>query len=422
MTPRNPGTSRLWHRLGATEPLFQIYSDTGFRNINDHNTLSVSISRGTAGPDYGVFPQTLEVATIVPLGIRTGTPIWCELTDYALSLIAPRIGASAAHIRMRYYGRIGKQTIDDISPTEQYATLHAAGWEAQLNNITEPVRIPSGRGIGRLVVDMSNPTGQREPRLRQEINLPAPSEQYGLIAETEEPSNYSEAIGKYVENLGFYLQTKRDGTGTLWPNQYRFQYASDHRKTDMPLTRSAAISPATWENGGTDISRNHRVEWTGPDRLYSNSYGYNTTYPNIPVVLHKMHHGKWDTNWNQPRRTAQAHLARDAVNRYSVTSLEIDLLYLITSRFASHRTQAKQLLELEAGDPIFLSKDWNPYVDGIQFATGITETITPDGWRMKIDLQPSELVTGYVSLDVPPKVWDSAQTEWNETAGTWHNL
>ena len=80
---------------------------------------------------------------------------------------------------------------------------------------------------------------------------------------------------------------------------------------------------------------------------------------------------------------------------------------------------AAQMLTLEAGEPVYLSGDWPTRLQGVHYAEGITETITPNEWRFELSLIPHALGAGTPSPSVPPLAWDSFTTAWADETRAW---
>lgn len=413
--------SRLWRTLGLEEPLIRVWSQDDLE-LDDHMIQSISIHRGAAEPAAGPQPHTLEVATTQPLSTRTGYRVYCDITPHGIGKLYALTGASQTGIKRRFYGRIGRQTMDDQGPGKIYSTLQAASWQAQLPNTAVEYNEIGGTGIGDFLVQISRPSGVDLPYMPAAY-APAVTNSYGTIAHySAEPVTYSDAIQKWCTDLGIYVKTHRDGTDWFVTNEWRTGNMFDALDTMMPLTRSQAISPATWEQPQENIWRTHRVYWTGDDpQPLTYAAGTDVENPRIPEVKYDMIHAAFYSNESQPRSVARAGFHTEHSQGYNIPEITVDLLYLATSDVNYHRTQAKQLLEMEVGDPILLSGDWNEYLRGVHFVSGITETITPDGWEMKLSIAPANKTVGEPSPEVPPRIWESAGTPWTEAGYAWNN-
>lgn len=412
--------SRLWKKLGATQNLFRMWSEDDLADIGDDRIKQISISRGSSTPEYGQHVQTLEVQTTLGLGVHTGKRVHIDLTTYAGNLLYSLCGALAAPTRPRFFGRIGKMTMDDVKPGQQHATIYAATWGAQLKNTAVKRQIAGGTPVADVVKYLHSPYGVG---LRKVPNVatPAPIGTYGYTWDVMEIDSFSDGIRKFVDDLGLYMHTLRDGNEVLTTTEYMWNQANAKLATTMPLTRSQAISPATWEQPAEDIPRQHWVTYKdGNGNNITNGYGNDTDNPNLPRVEYDMSHIRWVNNDNQPNRAAWIGYTRDRDNGYTIPSITIDLLRLITSPIEYHRIQAAQLLDLQVGDPVFLSGDWNTTVRGMHFATGIDETITPDGWDLTLSIHPADTVVGQPTPIIPPRVWESAEWPWNDETRAWN--
>ena len=149
----------------------------------------------------------------------------------------------------------------------------------------------------------------------------------------------------------------------------------------------------------------------------SDTWG-NLQDPYAVVVEHDLSQARFN-NEDQPRAEGYRLRALEWDGSYSIPSVEIDLLHLITSPRRYDRDQAARLLTMEIGDPVYLSGDWHHQLQGIHFATGITENITGAGWSLTFSISPAQTVVGSVSPTVPARVWDSATYPWSDESRTW---
>lgn len=411
--------SRLWKKLGLTEPMVHVWSEDGLE-ISDHNLTSIKISRGSSTAEAGIVPQTLEVATTFALASRADYRVHCDLTDSATARLYQYTRARPDYTKQRFYGRVGKMSLQDITyPRNQITTLTAASWEAQLKNIGTRWNFGKNTPVSSILQSLATPTGIGMPPLPPQIT-PADNTLYGYLADTMSDATYSDAIAAVAEDTNLFGKVMRDGAIYWQPNEYRNAQALQALENTMPITRSQAISPATWEQPSESVKATHRVKWYNGDIYREYSFGESVNNPNIAVVEHDMSKVTWPTNENQPMTSGAAFLERDSSDSWRIPSLTVDLLRLITSSTQSHRDQARQLLEMNAGDPVFLSGDWFGQLQGIHYAIGIDESITPDGWDLTLNLAPSKQVTGYDSPVIPPRTWESAGGRWTDRNTRWN--
>lgn len=413
-----PKVSRLWRKLGVTQPLVRVWNNAGL-DLNDHVIQSIKISRGSSEPEDGIHTPTAEVAVNTFDEVRSDEKFRIDLTAYATNLISELCGADRDKIRPRFYGRIGRETVTDITTRKRRMTLYAASWDAQLRNIKTKYTPSYNENVASFLIRTAAAPGSGLPS-RPEWTRPATGEQYGYVRRTdEEPVTYSEAIDKWAKDIGLYVQTRRDGSNRILTHELRWQWALDRLQTEMPITRSHAVSPATWEQPSADIPKSHRVLWSNTDGDQAGSWGWNVENPNMPVEIHDMSHVRWWTNEFQPKASGRTYQQRNMLTQYRLPSITFDILRLLTSSSHPQRRQAAQLISLEPGDPVFLSGDWHLQLRGIHFAVGIEESITPDGWEITLNLADSREVVGEASPRVPPRTWESAQFQWMNASGTW---
>lgn len=413
-------TSRLWRKMGATEPIFRLWGEDGLGPINDHGLKSVTINRGSARPQYGLTTDTLEVETALTLGVHSGGRVHFDLTDYGADLIEQWSFAQPAKTAPRFYGRVGKMTMNDVRSDRQHATVYAASWFAQLSNTTVPMLIPANTPVRDAARQISAPAGVGLPWVPV-LEWVSPQASYGYVYADMEVSGFDDGMGKLVSDLGIYGWVRRGGDGVIMTPAHMWEQAQLKMPSAFPLTRSQAISPATWEQPVENIAGSHWVSFRDETAaIRTRGYGDDPNNPNLRRVDYDMEHVRWSNDYTQPYTTAQVGYFRERDTGYAIPSLTVDLLYLLTSPVDYHRLQARQLLELEVGDPVFLSGDWNRPVRGINFATGLKEQITPDRWELTISLHPSDTVVGEQSPVVPARVWESADWPWDDETREWN--
>ena len=410
--------SRLWNRLGATQPMFRIWNSRGV-GLNDHEVKSIKISRGSAEPEDGIHTQTMEFETTAFDPVRAGEPIVVDLTTYGTQRLQALCGAREHIVKPRFSGRIGKQTVNDVQAGNQHTTFSCASWEAQLNNIDAAKHYTAGESVSAWIMRLGNGHGVGMPVL-PDWTAPAPASHYGHVrVSSEQPVTFKDEFDKWTKDIGLYIQTRRDGTNHILSHQYRWDRAlANLDGIYYPITRSQAISPATWEQPAENIAMNHRVDWWGPDGATYQRWGPDPDNINYAYENYDLTHVRWWTNDQQPVNTGKTYYNRNVLVQYRLPSLTFDILRLLNSPYVSHRDQARQLLELEPGDPVYLSGDWYGQLQGVSFAVGIDESITADGWDITLNLADSREVVGEVSPVVPARTWESASYRWESPPST----
>lgn len=419
--------SRLWKRLGLTQPMFRIWSETDSEfAMDDHAIKSISINRGSANSVFGTQEHTMEVNSAVPRGVRTTQPIHCDLTTSGANRLVALIGGDAASIRNRYYGRIGRQTIDDAGgiadESKWHTNFYCSKWQSQLENSDRVGNQIGGELVMYLFDHFMNPDASGLDYLPP-AEFPSLDEHYGWMSNTydlgEAKIPYSEFSTKYFTDPGYYVQNTRAGADRVLTIQYRQSQAQARLDSQLPITRSQAISPAQWEQPNEDRPSNHYVAWRDADGDRSAVTGPDPNDVRVPRTDHDVSYIRWASDYQPTQMMYASYGAERTDTGYRIPSITVDMLRLIDSPVYAHRLQARQLLRLEMGEPIYLSNDWHPYLRGIHFAVGITEKISPDGWEIELSLMPSISVTGFWTPEVPAQMWDSARYAWDEDTRQW---
>lgn len=421
--------SRLWRRLGLTSPLFNVWSeeDSEFQ-MTDHHIKAITITRGSANGTFGEQEHTLEVNSAVVRHVRTDRPIHCDLTSSGRDRLQSIIGGDGDNYRRRFFGRIGRQSVEDgggISTDRKWHTnIYASKWQSQLKNSDRVGNQIDGEPVMYLFDHFMRPTVSNLPYL-PDPEFPSNSWEYGTMLNNldlgQAKITYSEFSSRYFEAPGFYVQNTRAGADRVLTIQRRWDLAQYRLESFIPLTRSQVLAPALWDQPNENRPRNHTVIYKNVSGDWlRRTRGPDTNDVRIPLVEHDISYIGFPSI-HQPTQMLEARYAQDRTDTgYQLPTVEVDLLRLITSGNQSDRQQARQLLELEMGDPIYLSGDWATNIRGIHFASGVTEKITPDSWTLTLSLQPSISVIGYWSPTVPARVWDSAHVWWDNATSQWN--
>lgn len=406
--------SVLYRRLRPTASLFRFTLATG-TVLGDDAITSVTIKRGSTDPGGGVSPSTLEIGLSGYAAIRSGEPCEFALTGYGAQLLAGYTGANANVIQPRFSGRVGKQTVDDQGLL-QFTTILAASWTAQLGRVKNSYHPSAGTPVGTVLDRLL--TAPALPALTGPVRL-APPDHFGTVFATpDEPLTYSD-IDAWTTDLGVTVRETRAGGQQIMSHQQRMATATDNMDVLLPVLRSEALSPATWEQASETTPRNQRVTWGSGAGTNSDTWG-DLQDPYALVVDHDMTHVKFN-NEGQPRAEGYRLRALEWESSYSLPTVNVDLGALISSPRRYDQYLAADLMAMEVGAAVYLSGDWHHQLAGIHFATAITETITPAGWRVSLSLAPSQQVVGEVSPTVPARAWDSATYPWSDESRSWAN-
>lgn len=413
-----PKTSRLWKRLGANRPIFSVWSEERPGDIlDDRHITSITLNRGSSV--FGEQEHTIEVSTITYNSTWVDLPIHCDLTTYGMDRLNAIIGVYDA-IRPRYFGRVGKQTIDDDGKWK--STYFGSKWQRQLSNSDRVGNQISGKPVKYLYDHFMNPS---DPRLAYTPppQFSSPSPDYGVMVNDYDLGTakipYSDFSRKYFTDPGFYVQNMRIGADRVWTLKRRWEIAQSKLPTMIPLTRSQVLSPSQWGQPNEDHATNHRIVWRQGGQTQYYFVGPDVNDVRIPITDHDISYIQFPDRYQAEHLGFVSYGQERTDAPWRIPTVEIDLLRLITSPAPSHRSQARQLLALEMGDPIFLSGDWHPSLQGVHFATGITEKISANEWRITLLLDPSIAAVGAWSPAVPARTWESAQYPWNDETRKW---
>ncbi|MGP5362155.1 hypothetical protein ACTXLB_02475 [Brachybacterium tyrofermentans] len=404
--------SRLYRKLQPERPLFRLTLEDG-TDLRDDRLTGVTIKRGDGSPDAGVTPSTLEVGISVFAGLRSGQHSELSLTTYGAQLLASRVGATADVIQPRFVGRIGRQHVDDRGK-RQLTTLMGASWTAQLNRVLKSYAPTVGENISTVISELT--TSVALPRLFPPTRL-ATSDEYGTVHQAQDPQTYSD-IGRWTTDLGITVRDTRAGVQQMMTHPQRWEDALTRMSTRIPIIRSQALAPAQWDQSSEGIPRNHRLTWGYGAGTDTGLWGDDDDLKAV-VVEHDLTHARFN-NEDQIRAEGYRVRALEWETSYSIPEVEIDLLHLITSARQYDRDQAAELISLEVGDAVYFSGDWPIQLQGIQFVTGITETISGTGWSLNLSIAEAATVVGTGTPTVPARVWDSATYPWDDESRTWN--
>lgn len=411
--------------------MFSVWSllDDEFE-MTDHDLKAITINRGAAGAVFGEQDHTMEINSAVVRGVRTDYPIRCQLTNYGAQHLADRLGGDPAAFQDRFYGRIGRQVVDDaggigVEGGKWETSIYASKWQSQLRNLQRVGWQNNGEPVMSLFEQFIFRQYNNLPHMPNPI-FPSDSWDYGTMKNDydyeQQQITYGDFSTKYFDDLGYYVQNTRAGADQVLTIERRWSLAQYRLDKMLPLTRAQVLAPSQWEQPNEDRPRNHTViyQLVGNSEWQRRTIGPDPDDPRIELAEHDVSYVGWPTLY-QPTQMLAARYAQERTNTgYSLPSVEIDLLRLIDSDSEADRTQARQLLELEMGDPIYLSNDWANQIRGIHYATGITESISADGWNMTLSLVPTNVVVGEWSPDVTPQSWDSAREFWDEETRAWN--
>lgn len=397
---------RTLQRLGIPTPLLTVTA-SGHGLIRDDQIRSVVTHHGTQGPSEGLHPSTCEISTTLLTSILTGNNIKVELSEPAALRLLALTGASPTLTLARFSGRIGVQDVEDTG-RRQMVTLVSSSWSAQLSNSRTVYSAAKGAKLSGVLVGMMTP-----PHLAPLLTVTAADTGDYLFEAAE--GRFSDLFDKHASDIGISALHWRTGRVQLVARAGR-KAAAAAAAGQYPLTRSQVLAPSSWSQPSEIVADNMVAIYTNgvgqPVRVTAN-LGSPLSSPER--VLDWQHIQFYSEQW----RHIDTLEHRQSPNRYQLPSVTIDLLALLDSGTPYNLRQVGQLLSLNQGDPILLSGDWHPDIEGVNFVTGIDETLNKETWEMTLSLSPYLHVVGEQSPGVQPRIWDSARRAWDTETRRW---
>lgn len=381
---------------------------------------SVTITRGTNGRNVGHNPTTIEIGYAGRYDtLTTGEQQRVFLREAQGTALATFLGCTYADIMYRYQGRLGVIDVDDTGKLF-HTTTGGSSWLTQMNFSPASFTPTAGESLNSLYLDMTK------------ADSPARGIDFGTALGVTNVSHFAagestlfkSGLGDFVEDIGVMFQERRDGSTLSYSHSSRNALANTRLATEYPLMRHQAISPGKYKQSNERPAK--RIEYT----IYNETGGLATRVAEIENPTGELREteqvdwSRWQVHDvdNQLNREAYARVFDSSARLYQVPTITVDLLHLIRRGNTYAKQIAKQMLMLEVGEPIFLSGDWPPRIQGVHFAEGIKETIAKDEWTIELSLVPSAAAIGYTSPEVAGRAWDSVNTSWNSQTKKWNEF
>lgn len=416
--------SRLYSTFkpAADDVLFEVQvGDTVF---SDDQILSITTTRGAAGPAPSVTPSTVEVQLNgavnaprnEPLTIRTGARFASDLAS-----ASPYTGTE---VRQRFNGRKAHTSTEDRRWNRNdlrarwTTTITGASWTSLLRNTDRTTTATASLNCGSIVVATLN-----HPDLNtlQPVTY-ASLAKFDKIAQTIYSMPFNDAMGKFADELHTLVQHQRAGSVRVIPiTQRRDDLAA--AGPVWTILRAHCLSPATWSSPSEVATTQYSIRYTtSAGTPFTQEWPLSSDVSVIPLKGELV-----DVEYVQ-KQTDSLDLMMAArnratnVSRQGVESVTLDLGLLWRMGTPSSLRTIAEVLRLEAGAPVHLGADWPVAVRGPYFADQISESITPDGWTVEISLSHARYVLGLADVELPiplPLTWDATTSTWNTTPGTW---
>lgn len=373
------------------------------------------------GDMYGYTPATMETTAAGSLPARINGSVTVYLSQWLAEKITAGTPIPAARIRPRFVGRVGLDTIDDRGDKRaRHTNLRCSSWGALLGQSRRRITMHEG---GSLAAETRNIF--QHPSLSSMVSLSYGDPAYLDRVHATETGTYQDVADKYTKDIGTLIQQKRDGSlQLLAPNVRRLALEAGNR-TQYGYLRSHTLAPASWDQPVESL--------TGPlsikRRTADTSVAYVEPWPLPSGVVDALDMDTEPYDWSHIRINSQNYQhfmnARNLESnspRHSLSSVKFDLMRMVSSPREYDRLCAAQLLDLNAGDPIYFGGDWPKEIRFPYFTTEITETMTPDEWTLEIKTQHPRTVVGMNDPELPvltSAVWAQAVNPWNTYTKPW---
>lgn len=411
---------RVLDRAGIAPGLpkfFLGFSDEG-GSYSDASIVSFAMNRGKSSRGGGYTPATVEAQYLGEPATEelSGRHMRVALGQQASNDLAALVGTTQEQILNRGQGRVGSLEVSDRGNGKQPVTTAVAASWLNMNKYLKATTTPLG---GQTLYNVLQSSIPQEQQAYINVHFHGVSD---FVASSQDPVTFSEALDKFAVEPGILLRERRDGDTDVMSIGFRKEWADYKMTVEVPLTRAQVLAPAQWSQPNEEIGA--RVQYTAV-----NPAGTQFTLLIDPTDNGFRMRELIEKDWSYIRTEGSTgQLTKEALaivydrnpQDFRLPSVRVDLLSLIASGRSYHLAQVSNLLRLEAGDPVFLSADWPPMIQGVQFAEGVKETITPDSWEIELSLLPYSSVTGITpSPVVPGRVWDSMPGRWDDQIKRW---
>lgn len=414
--------SPLYRRFAnAPKPLFEIDLDSG--TYTDSEILRWSANHGSGGPEAGYDPATAEATLRGLVRASLDTKAEFRLTEPFWNWIKDQCG-DWPH-RVRFSGRAGKVSVADRGSTLSvpYTTqFTASSWASLLRPAQRQIAPPAQVAINSYLA-----AAFAHPDLADKIPvIPGAAASFDLISNpTAELQTFSQIMDEYGRDRGILAVQRKDGTVALRSLATRNEMLKTLNQTQPSILRSQALAPGEWtqpiaDRGNRFLIRIRQSEGSEVESINWPSYATRSLVQLDLKII------DWDDtvarteNW---RHYMDALARRTNYPRTNVTTIVVDIGHLLTSPVSYDKDVALHLLQLEHGDPVFIGGDWSASVRSPMIVTEIKESVTPENWRITLSLDTPRNVIGTKDEnlpDVPARVWNQADLQWEADERQWN--
>lgn len=408
---------RLYRKLDwLPKPLFALQTDP-LGNVTDDSIRRITITRGKSDNSGGVHPSTMEVELGNNLVGIAGNLIGLVIRSAPAAALAEKIGGvgSEAYFSPRFRGRLGRQTMEDMGDKKlPINSMMAASWSSQLSYSPDVHTIPSGTNIYTLLQTILKPSylGSRMNVIRPDLT---PLDYtFGDVT-----GKYSDLIGKFAADIGILVRDTRDGRLEVLPMPWRRDDALARMPLIPSLSRSQALSPASWVQPNEQPATEYRLTYRDANNIVKTIVTSPTgeVTGTAPVEdIDWTHFRAYTDQWQYIHGLR----ASGFDDRFRLETVTVDLLELLSSPYEYHWQQALYILKMQVGDPVYLGEDWPNPLKGVHFAEGITERIDSETWEFELNLVRFRELTGSEPTGtIPARVWSQANYPWSNETREW---
>lgn len=414
---------RVLDRAGIAPGLPKFYLGlgnlgAGGGSYSDASIVSLSINRGKSERGGGYTPATVEAQYLGEPASESlaGQHLRAAMGVQAAYDLAVLTGTTQAAILDRGQGRVGLISVEDRGDKKQPITTAASASWMNMNRYLPATVTPVGGQTLNNIIQLITP---QEEQAYVDLNFLGTTD---TINASQDPVRWGDAISKYAESPGILMRERRDGVTDVISVNHRDTMAQARLTTHIPLTRAQVLAPAEWSQPNQEIGV--RVVFKS-NRSTGSPFTQTVDHTDNGLRMRETLNIDWSYirsggNFGQLYREASGIVYDRSPQDFRLPTVKIDILSLIASGKSYHLEQVKNMLTLEAGDPVFLSADWPPMIQGVQFAEGIKETIDTNTWELELSLLPYSSVTGLSpSPVVPGRVWDSMPGRWDDQIKRW---
>lgn len=416
------GQSKLYRQAVGLLPFAQV--QIGNRTYSDNEIISIEINYGRSGTSISPVVATahIEIAGLHPISY-----------NQQVIVKIPKLGNTNPlyPANTRFVGRVGSQEWKDRGNKKRAITSITATHESvRLFRSDRVFNVTKTHTLAHVVSMLS------EELTRLKIKMPR-IEYTGEMWRDKFAANMelgtSDILNLLEKNSVAVSHTRLGGLYIAHPED-RQQHLKTALENERPIQRSEAISPATHAQPISYIDKRMVVtykakgieqpiteDWT----QYYLPSGADYPTDSTTIELTELDYDNAD-NIQYWRYGIRAKTYNSMHLAWQTPSITVDMLALRKGS-TYDKEIFKQIVSLHEGGIVIFGGDWPTELVGTKTVQGYTESITHDGWVMKLSLGDPRMVFGatpFWNPLPPPKAytWNQARgITWDTTTATWEN-